>query len=105
MDTLKNFNPEIGNNSVQTESPISFPKTIEGRILYYIAVIFSLFQVGIASHLIEVTSQLQLSTHVGFFRLVVFSFNFFFKKQRRFLQSVCMVISNAKCGSSTLSNH
>ena len=84
MDTLKNFNPEIGNNSVQTESPISFPKTIEGRILYYIAVIFSLFQVGIASHLIEVTSQLQLSTHVGFLGLLSFPLIFSLKNKEGF---------------------
>lgn len=50
----------------------SFPKTAEGNILYYIAIAFSIFQTGIASHLIEITSQLQLSTHVGFLGLLCF---------------------------------
>lgn len=50
----------------------SFPKTAEGNILYYIAIAFSIFQTGIASHLIEITSQLQLSTHVGFLGLLSF---------------------------------
>ena len=50
----------------------SFPKTAEGNILYYIAIAFSIFQTGIASHLIEITGQLQLSTHVGFLGLLCF---------------------------------
>ena len=50
----------------------TFPKTAEGNILYYIAIAFSIFQTGIASHLIEITGQLQLSTHVGFLGLLCF---------------------------------
>ena len=74
MNTTDNLSPELEKKSTGLKNLISngFPNTIEGKILYYIAVIFSLFQVGIASHLIETTGQLQLSTHVGFLGLLCF---------------------------------
>ncbi|MGA1112961.1 MAG: TRAP transporter permease, partial [Candidatus Pelagibacter sp.] len=74
MNTIDNLSPELEKKSTGLKNLISnsFPNTIEGKILYYIAVIFSLFQVGIASHLIEITGQLQLSTHVGFLGLLCF---------------------------------
>ena len=73
METIQKFGPGNIKNTGPEDSPVkSFPSNAEGNILYYIAVIFSLFQVGIASHLIEITGQLQLSTHVGFLGLLCF---------------------------------
>ena len=73
MDQETNSSPDKTKKSGLEDTLLkSFPKTTEGTILYYIAIIFSLFQVGIASHLFEITGQLQLSTHVGFLGCLCF---------------------------------
>ncbi len=73
MQTIEKFSPgHIKSTGLDDVLLNSYPATTEGKILYYIAVIFSLFQVGIASHLIEINSQLQLSTHVGFLCFLCF---------------------------------
>lgn len=73
MQTIEKFSPGNKKSTGLDDVLINnYPSTAEGNILYYIAVIFSLFQVGIASHLIEITGQLQLSTHVGLLGLLCF---------------------------------
>ena len=73
MQTIEKFSPGHKKSTGLDDVLLnSYPATTEGKILYYIAVIFSLFQVGIASHLIEINSQLQLSTHVGFLCFLCF---------------------------------
>ncbi len=52
----------------------SFPPTIEGRILFWIAVAFSVFQVSTAAHVIDLPSQVVRAIHVGFLTLLVFPF-------------------------------
>ncbi len=52
----------------------SFPASFEGRLLFWIAVIFSLFQVATAAHLIELPSQVVRAFHVGFLLLLGFPF-------------------------------
>jgi TRAP transporter 4TM/12TM fusion protein len=49
-----------------------FPATAEGKLLYGIAVAFSLFQIATAAHLIDLPSQLVRSTHVAFLLLLGF---------------------------------
>ena len=49
-----------------------FPATVEGKLLYGIAVLFSLFQIATAAHLIDLPSQLVRSTHVAFLLLLGF---------------------------------
>ncbi|MDS9470095.1 TRAP transporter permease [Paracoccus sp. MBLB3053] len=43
-----------------------FPPTAEGRVLFWIAVAFSVFQISIAAHLIDLPSQVVRAVHVGF---------------------------------------
>ncbi|QIB36137.1 TRAP transporter permease [Ancylobacter pratisalsi] len=50
----------------------SFPAGGEGRLLYWIAIAFSLFQIGTAAHLIELPSQVTRAFHVGFLGLLGF---------------------------------
>ena len=50
----------------------TFPDTIEGRILFAIAVAFSLFQLATAAHVVDLPSQLVRSFHVGFLMLLIF---------------------------------
>ncbi len=49
-----------------------FPPGGTGRLLYWIAVAFSTFQVATAAHLIDLPSQIVRSTHVGFLMLLGF---------------------------------
>jgi len=44
----------------------SFPETLEGRVLFWLAFAFSVFQVSIAAHVIDLPSQIVRAVHVGF---------------------------------------
>jgi TRAP transporter 4TM/12TM fusion protein len=50
----------------------SFPATPEGRLLFWIAVAFSSFQIATAAHLIDLPSQVVRAFHVGFLGLLGF---------------------------------
>ncbi|MCV0395814.1 MAG: TRAP transporter permease [Rhizobiaceae bacterium] len=50
----------------------SFPLTREGRVLFWIAVAFSLYQIGSAAHVINLPSQVVRGFHVGFLTLLAF---------------------------------
>lgn len=47
-----------------------FPGTPEGKLLFWIAVLFSIFQVVTAAHLIDMSSQVQRGFHLGFLTLL-----------------------------------
>src|SRR5690606_16480800 len=47
-----------------------FPETLEGRLLFWIAVAFSIYQVVTAAHLIDMNSQVQRGFHLGFLTLL-----------------------------------
>ncbi|WP_336055620.1 TRAP transporter permease [Nitratireductor sp. CH_MIT9313-5] len=49
-----------------------FPGSAEGRLLMWIAVVFSLFQIATAAHIISLPSQVVRAFHVGFLMLLVF---------------------------------
>ncbi|MDN2566443.1 TRAP transporter permease [Aquibium sp. A9E412] len=49
-----------------------FPGTREGRLLFWIAVVFSLYQIAVAAHVISLPSQLVRAFHVGFLTLLAF---------------------------------
>jgi len=50
----------------------SFPAGLEGRLLFWIAFAFSIFQVAIAAHVFDVASQIARAVHVGFLLVLVF---------------------------------
>ncbi|MDB6178548.1 TRAP transporter permease [Paracoccus sp. Z330] len=50
----------------------SFPGGREGRLLYWIAVAFSLYQIAIAAHIVNLNSQIQRALHLGFLILLCF---------------------------------
>lgn len=50
----------------------TFPETPEGRLLFWVAICFSLFQLATAAHVIDIPSQLVRAFHVGFLMLLVF---------------------------------
>lgn len=45
---------------------VGFPHGAEGRVLFWLAVAFSAFQLAIAAHLIDLPSQVVRAVHVGF---------------------------------------
>ena len=50
----------------------SFPASHAGRILFWIAVAFSLFQIAAAAHVIDLPSQVLRAVHVGFLLTLTF---------------------------------
>ncbi|MGB5558713.1 MAG: TRAP transporter permease [Paracoccaceae bacterium] len=50
----------------------SFPASPEGRLLFWIAVAFSAFQIATAAHLLDLPSQVTRAFHVGFLGLLGF---------------------------------
>ncbi|MGE6784543.1 TRAP transporter permease [Ensifer adhaerens] len=50
----------------------AFPATHEGRLLFAIAFLFSIFQIVTAAHLIDPPSQLVRAIHVGFVTVLIF---------------------------------
>ena len=77
------INSTESKSSVELIDPLieSFPSTIEGRILFYIAILFSSFQVLTAAHIIDVPSQVLRATHVGFLGLLSFPLVLAIKKK------------------------
>ena len=49
-----------------------FPPGLEGRVLFWIAVTFSIFQIATAAHLVDFASQVTRAFHVGFLALLGF---------------------------------
>ena len=50
----------------------SFPPGFQGKLLYWIAVAFSLYQIAIAAHIVSLSSQIQRALHLGFLILLCF---------------------------------
>ena len=48
----------------------AFPRTTEGRLLFWIAFSFSVFQIVTAAHLVDLPSQIVRALHVGFLCLL-----------------------------------
>mgnify|MGYP006402786035 CR=1 FL=1 len=51
---------------------VSFPASAVGRLLFWIAVIFSVFQIATAAHLVDLPSQITRAVHVGFLIALTF---------------------------------
>lgn len=60
--------------SAEIHDPLeqSFPAGMQGRLLYWIAVVFSLYQIAIAAHIVSLSSQVQRALHLGFLLLLCF---------------------------------
>ena len=61
--------PDLGLHDPLAES---FPRTMEGRFLFWIAFAFSVFQIATAAHIIDFASQVVRGFHVGFLMLLTF---------------------------------
>ncbi len=63
---------ETANHGLHDPLADSFPASLEGRILFWLAIIFSVFQIATAAHLIDFASQIVRAFHVGFLMLLTF---------------------------------
>ena len=72
-DSLKHEMPE-GAGDLGLHDPLaeSFPLSVEGRLLFWIAIAFSAFQIATAAHFIDFASQIVRAIHVGFLMLLTF---------------------------------
>ncbi|SOE08776.1 TRAP transporter 4TM/12TM fusion protein [Hoeflea halophila] len=61
--------PDLGLHDPLAES---FPSTPEGRLLFWIALTFSVFQIATAAHIVDFASQVVRAIHVGFLMLLTF---------------------------------
>ncbi|HPE26157.1 MAG TPA: TRAP transporter permease [Albidovulum sp.] len=63
-----------GAQDAALHDPLSagFPEGVQGRILFWIAVAFSVFQIATAAHFIDMASQVTRAIHVGFLGLLAF---------------------------------
>jgi TRAP transporter 4TM/12TM fusion protein len=67
-------NQSSADEALAHHDPLSsgFPPGLEGRILFWIAVTFSAFQIATAAHLIDFASQITRAFHLGFLALLGF---------------------------------
>ncbi|MHC1551517.1 TRAP transporter permease [Phyllobacterium sp. K27] len=68
----KTTSSSVPGNDSNTPHEVDFPKTYEGLILFWIAVLFSAFQIATAAHIIDLPSQVVRAVHVGFLLLLGF---------------------------------
>ena len=54
---------------------VSFGAGPVGRLLFWIAVVFSVFQIVTAAHLVDLSSQITRAVHVGFLMVLAFPLN------------------------------
>lgn len=86
----KKINSTDNNLSVELIDPLieKFPLNLEGKILFYIAIAFSSFQLLTAAHIIDVPSQILRSVHVGFLGLLGFPLVLAIKKKNIFFKII-----------------
>ncbi len=63
-----------GDALLQQHEPLAggFPPGVEGRLLFWLALTFSAFQIATAAHIIDLPSQIVRAVHVGFLLALVF---------------------------------
>jgi len=69
-----NHNSAASADDTAMHDPLAsgFPGSVEGRMLFYIAIAFSTFQIATAAHLIDMASQITRAFHLGFLALLGF---------------------------------
>ncbi|MGZ9810146.1 TRAP transporter permease [Pseudoroseicyclus sp. H15] len=86
--------------STQAEPPVpaethgvSFPDRPIGRVLFWIAVVFSLFQIATAAHLIDMASQITRAIHVGFLLVLTFPLIAYAKHVGPVMKALCWALA------------
>tara|TARA_R110001583_G_scaffold32882_2_gene111603 strand:+ start:6333 stop:8447 length:2115 start_codon:yes stop_codon:yes gene_type:complete len=71
----------------------SFAPTFEGRLLFWIAFVFSAFQISTAAHLIDFPSQVTRAIHVGFLILLIFPLIAIGRKASRPVKTLAWIVA------------
>ncbi|MEY3809404.1 MAG: hypothetical protein RL306_592 [Pseudomonadota bacterium] len=82
---------EVESAEYHDPSIAKFPTTLEGKLLFYIAIAFSVFQVATAAHLLDLPSQILRAFHVGFLGLLSFPLICALKKKNLFLKTISWI--------------
>ncbi|MCZ8014192.1 MAG: TRAP transporter permease [Limnobacter sp.] len=72
MSNIPTTYPIDANPGFHDPTAAGFTQSFEGRLLFWIAVLFSTFQIATAAHLFDLPSQVQRACHVGFLLLLTF---------------------------------
>ncbi len=81
-----------------------FQAHFEGKLLFYIAIAFSVFQVVTAAHLLDLPSQILRAVHVGFLGLLALPLVCALKKKNKFLKIISWIGGLLSLFSCNLSN-
>lgn len=76
----------------------AFPATNEGRLLFAIAFLFSIFQIATAAHLIDPPSQLVRAIHVGFVTVLIFPLLAAMADKGKARRAIAWGLSESSCG-------
>ncbi|MFH1805986.1 MAG: TRAP transporter permease [Pseudomonadota bacterium] len=71
----------------------SFGPTFEGRLLFWIAFAFSVFQIATAAHIVDFASQITRAVHVGFLLLLVFPLMAIARKKSVSIKTLAWVLA------------
>jgi len=77
---------------------IDFPHSQVGRALFWIAVVFSVFQIITAAHVIDLSSQITRAFHVGFLTLLAFPLVAYSKDARATIKALAWTFALAGVG-------
>src|SRR5690554_7812304 len=72
MSTNSEPTPVQAETGFHDPTSASFTQSFEGRLLFWIAVAFSAFQIATAAHLVDFPSQVVRAFHLGFLTVLVF---------------------------------
>jgi TRAP transporter 4TM/12TM fusion protein len=84
------------NSGFHDPTSAGFTRSLEGRLLFWIAVLFSTFQIATAAHLFDLPSQVQRACHVGF--LLLLTFPLIAMKKHAALKAIAWVLALAALG-------
>ncbi|WP_299359521.1 TRAP transporter permease [uncultured Paracoccus sp.] len=73
----------------------NFPETGQGKLLFWIAVTFSVFQIATAAHAIDLPSQVVRAVHVGFLMLLTFPLLALARRRSGAVQAMAWVLAAA----------
>ncbi len=73
----------------------SFPRIAARRLLFWIAVVFSAFQIATAAHVIDLPSQIVRAVHVGFLTLLTFPLLALARQRSRAAMALAWVLALA----------
>lgn len=82
---------ELPSAEYHDPSTASFPTNLEGKLLFYIAIAFSVFQVVTAAHLLDLPSQVLRAVHVGFLGLLALPLVCALKKKNIFFKIISWI--------------